>query len=191
MISHVGISLVKAVIPCKEIAIVGGYARDMFFGLPPKDIDVIVVVDELYGDEQSVFLIMKKLSRMFSREGIKSAVLQAYGQDASQGEIEKGSFSDRLYGDLCVNFDDFKVDFLFTKRPSVLLAMEEFDCSINKFQIGVSGQPEYVGTDKFSETGLVFKTESRISINEARRERMKTKYEQIKEVCRTRGIELP
>lgn len=174
-------------IALKDAAIVGGAARDKFYGLRPKDIDYAVVLSPDFQDDVEVFRLLSELSEELSFVGVNSEVFQAYGKEEGR-EIAPGTFSDRIFGVMRIYADDTVVELLVTKRNSLEEMISEFDTSMNQFMMRVnpldgSALPQYVGKpeEHIKLVGLKFKTDCHLAINDDRRERMRIKYNKIKE----------
>lgn len=171
----------------EDSAIVGGAARDAYYGIAPKDVDYAVVLKNIFRNEADAFDLFRNLSEVLSVYGIKSEVLQAYGKEAGR-DIVAGTFSDRVFGVMRIYADDIVVELLITKRDSIQAMVDEFDTSMNQFISHVnphdgSTLPQYIGKpeEHIKLVGLKFKTDCRLAINDDRRERMRIKYNKIKE----------
>lgn len=179
------VKLVKRLLPASyTVKIVGGYARDIGFGMSPSDIDVGIILPTVDQDEQYVFQLMEALSRDLSMFGIRSEVVQAYG--SKEGDcVMEGSFSSRLFGDLCVYCSDFKVDFLFSRRDSIQAMVSDFDHNINMYILDSehTKTPLFLGpiNDNPRICHKLIRYRDDNTIPEQRRQSMQAKWECIKE----------
>lgn len=109
-----------------QFAIAGGYARDLFFGVMPKDIDVVIVG---YVDAQSIVTAFKE-------HGYALTADNSVYDDAESFQWE------RVLQFSCPGKLD--VDILLAPHPDVLAAVDSFDCNLNQFIVHNS-EPKYLG----------------------------------------------
>lgn len=107
-----------------QFAIAGGYARDLFFGVMPKDIDVIVVG---HVDPTALVVAMKEHGYLPDRAD------GASGEASTWKEVLQFSCPGKL-----------DVDVLVSYEASVLQAIDTFDCNLNQFILW-NGEPSYLG----------------------------------------------
>lgn len=117
-----------------ESAIVGGAARDVYYGRPYADIDFGIIPVGLIASDADTFMLMKQISRHASRLGIRSEVMRAYGISANGEDVQKcNNFSRRLFGCIKVHCEDYVVDVLLSKSMSILEMVKGFDTNFNMF----------------------------------------------------------
>ena len=107
-----------------QFAIAGGYARDLFFGVMPKDIDVVVVG---HMDPSRLLDAMKEYG---------------YTLECNNEASGNASVWNNVYQFSCPNKLD--VDVLVSPQSSVLEAINTFDCNLNQFILW-NGEPSYLG----------------------------------------------
>lgn len=107
-----------------QFAIAGGYARDLFFGVMPKDIDVIVVG---HADMAALVVAMKE---------------HGYALDASDDASGEASTWKEVLQFSCPGKLD--VDVLVSYENDILSAVDTFDCNLNQFILR-NGEPSYLG----------------------------------------------
>lgn len=133
------VTLIKGVLNGRyNCDIVGGYARDLYYGLTPKDIDVCIT-PVLMSNCKSVFAECEKLSEILSVLGVKSQVMQSYYR------VSAGQFNEMLYGVMKITCDDMEIDLLFSKLPTVADYVSAFDYNINQYVLGSNGAAMYLG----------------------------------------------
>ena len=107
-----------------QFAIAGGYARDMFYGVMPKDIDVIVVG---HMDPTRLMDAMKEHGYILDGSSVAS------GEESTWKYVWQFSCPGKL-----------DVDVLVSYEASVLQAIDTFDCNLNQFILW-NGEPSYLG----------------------------------------------
>ena len=107
-----------------QFAIAGGYARDLFFGLMPKDIDVIVVG---HADMAALVVAMKEHGCMLDASD------DASGEASTWKEVLQFSCPGKLDVDVLVSYEN-----------DLLSAIDTFDCNLNQFILR-NGEPSYLG----------------------------------------------
>lgn len=119
----------------------GGCIRDTHFGLPVKDIDIIIPVG--YTDEKWAFSIMDRFARgyrvMFDEP---VAITMAYNQSTFCRET-LGDFDERLYGVVKLQSPLCEVDVLFSRYGSIAEVLSHFDCNLNTGYMNALGFVDY------------------------------------------------
>lgn len=109
----------------------GGCARNVNYGLEPKDVDVLVI-GNFYNDQEA-FELITELSANISRCGGSSACYYAYAQGDTP-EDAGNDFGNRLYACLKVNFPGcYPMDFLLQRATTLGEAISNFDCNLNQY----------------------------------------------------------
>lgn len=149
----------------------GGCIRDMYFGLPVKDVDLIVPVG--CTDDKAAFSIMDRFARgyhtMFDEP---VAITMAYNQSASCRET-LGDFDERLYGVVKLQSPLCEVDVLFSRYGSIAEVLSHFDCNLNTGYMNTLGFVDYA-----EPLELVWLE----PVSQSRELRMLNKWAQIQEV---------
>ncbi|AWH14609.1 hypothetical protein [Pseudomonas phage 71PfluR64PP] len=120
-----------------SVVIAGGFARDVYFGVEPKDIDIVVAKG--YGDAA---LVHAELSKHLESYGVQHLGFRMYSESAS----------DRLVGGFkCTG----NVDVVLYDTELALEAVDAFDFNLNQFILtGRTFDTAYVtfeGTEGFHE----------------------------------------
>ncbi|AZV02357.1 putative nucleotidyl transferase [Pectobacterium phage Q19] len=106
-------------------AIAGGACRNHYFGLSPKDYDVVVcLTDPEMRNHKGAFEFAKEVSRFVSIQGGSSRVMCAYGH---------GDFGERHLAVIKIDIHGDSYDLLVEHDATVLEAMQHFDCNLNQF----------------------------------------------------------
>ena len=116
----------------------GGCVRDTIMGVEPQDYDVVVVLPSYMQGYKMAFSEVKRYELDWRELGAAVTVSEAY--DLSDGiSIEPGTFSDRLWCCLKVEFMGITMDFLYTKSPDIETHIKRHDCNLNQvyFKDGV------------------------------------------------------
>ena len=109
----------------------GGCVRDTLMGVEPKDYDVVVVLPPYMQDYRMSFREVERYALDWRELGAAVTVYEAYG--LSDGiSIEPGTFSDRLWCCLKVEFMGITMDFLYTKSPDIETHIKRHDCNLNQ-----------------------------------------------------------
>jgi len=108
-----------------QFAIAGGYARDLFFGVMPKDIDVVVVG---HMDPTRLLDAMKEHGYVLT--------------ESDEEYPESEATWTHVYQFSCPHKLD--VDVLVSPEADVLAAIDTFDCNLNQFILR-NGEPTYLG----------------------------------------------
>lgn len=164
----------------KEMAVVGGAARDIYYGKQYADIDVGVVLHKALRNDEETFRVMSYIAGLAGDHCLRGEVMQAYNIAISGGEtVPATDFSERLHGNVQVTCEDYKVDFLFTRNDSIVEMVHGFDVNFNMFIAGEDMQAaDYVGPDDLPhpDNALVF---NRDAVNrEVRGEYIIAKYDE-------------
>ncbi|QIW87160.1 putative nucleotidyl transferase [Vibrio phage vB_VpP_FE11] len=111
-----------------EVAVAGGAVRDMARGFKPKDLDIVVAVgpDSCTAE---VFSWMMTMSVTLSQLDIASEVFLAYTDEEANCDSD---FDEKLYGGIKIKHPVIEIDVLFSRKPSMSEAVEDFDCILNK-----------------------------------------------------------
>ncbi len=119
----------------------GGCIRDTYFGLPAKDIDLIVPVG--CTDEAAAFSVMDRFARSYRAMFDEPvAVTMAYNQSAP-GRETLGDFDERLYGVVKLQSPLCEVDVLFSRYGSIAEVLRHFDCNLNTGYMDTVGYVDY------------------------------------------------
>lgn len=119
----------------------GGCIRDMCFGLPLKDIDLIVPVGCV--DERAAFSVMERFARGYHAlfdEPV--SITMAYNQSSSCRET-LGDFDERLYGVVKLQSPLCEVDVLFSRYSCIDEVVSHFDCNLNTGFMDTDGFIDY------------------------------------------------
>ena len=117
----------------RDQAIVGGYARDNYYGLAPKDMDICLVPTSR--------LAISTILSLLTQRGLHYEYFECYDSTSHQ------QFKEMLYGVVRVYCDDMQVDILISKLPSVQDYVAAFDYNLNQYALNPEGVPVYVGLD--------------------------------------------
>lgn len=119
--------------------IAGGYARDLYYGVTPKDVDVVITHPDGI-DDSEFFEKAKELTGKLATLGYRSDIHEAYMQHEESPTFKP---DERLS---CV-LTSQGADFIFYERGTCLKdIIDEFDFNVNQFVIGYSGYPIYLGS---------------------------------------------
>ncbi|WYW00655.1 nucleotidyltransferase [Pseudomonas phage vB_PpuP-Vasula] len=100
-----------------SVSIAGGFARDVYFGAEPKDIDIIVAAGSIHDDVSEAHAILGEILKDL---GVQHLGFRMYTE----------SVSDRLVGGFkCVG----NVDVVLYDVPLALEAVQAFDFNLNQF----------------------------------------------------------
>lgn len=154
-----------------EVYAAGGCIRDEHFGLPVKDVDLIVPVG--CTDEKVAFSVMERFARSYhSMFDEPVAITMAYNQPLPCRET-MWDFNQRLYGVVKLESPICEVDVLFSRYDCIDEALSCFDCNLNTGYMNVLGFVNY--TEPLE---LVWMK----PVSPSRRLRMLNKWTQIQEV---------
>ena len=149
----------------------GGCIRDTHFGLPVKDIDVIVPVG--YTVEKWAFSVMERFAKCYrALYDEPVAITMAYCQSASCRDT-LGDFDERLYGVVKLQSPLCEVDVLFSRYGSITEVLSHFDCNLNTGYMNTLGFVDYA-----EPLELVWLE----PVSPSRELRMLNKWKQIQEV---------
>lgn len=154
------------------VVIVGGYARDMYFGITPKDIDVCVVP---VGHHKE---FLHKAKSVLSQFLVNFEVFAGYASTNNQ------QFDEMLFCVLRAYAEDMQVDFLISKLPSVQAYVDAFDYNLNQYvAVGFGNKliPLYAGEDDNDITVCRELINLRTDTVPERKAKMQAKWECIKE----------
>ena len=109
----------------------GGCVRDALMGVEPKDYDVVVVLPSYMQDYSIAFSVVERYALDWRELGATVTMYDAYG--LSDGvSIEPGTFSDRLWCCLKVEYMGTTMDFLYTKALDIEAHVKRHDCNLNQ-----------------------------------------------------------
>lgn len=159
----------------ETLMICGGFARDMYYGLEPKDIDLIVLdnhhVDNVCKFERDLF----KAARMLDS---KSTVVDITADDVECDDSYADSI-ERITSVWSVEIKGVKIDIILNSPNLEIKCQEDavshFDANINQFGIDECGNALFMGEyhpDKFGM--LVFKP-----LSDTRNDRLNAKWDEI------------
>lgn len=138
-----------------QCIIAGGCARDIFFGVKPKDVDIVVAGSS-----------MESIAVILAEANVAARACHMYRQ---------GYSDDRIMG--CFKLSGAPIDIVLYRTECVSQAIDAFDFNLNQFAIvgtrlGIEGAAvRYMGLTPW--TSL---TEVRSDTTPERRERMLTKF---------------
>lgn len=122
------------------VSVCGGYARDLFYGRKPKDIDIFVHLGpDRY--EGNAFGLAEELC-LWAREslGMRVGVSQAYDKAALRNmRGEEVSFDERHYAIAQLDLGELSIDVLYTRAATVQETLEKFDCNLNQVYLNALG----------------------------------------------------
>ncbi|ADV35678.1 conserved hypothetical protein [Pseudomonas phage phiIBB-PF7A] len=122
-----------------SVIIAGGFARDVYFGADPKDIDIVVAAGSIHDDVKEAHAI---LGEELVKLGVQHLGFRMYSE----------SISDRLVGGFkCTG----NVDVVLYDTATALEAVTAFDFNLNQFVMTgrdfESAYVSYMGTESFHE----------------------------------------
>lgn len=124
-----------------QVYAAGGCIRDEHFGLPVKDVDLIVPVG--CTDDKAAFSVMDRFATgyhtMFDEP---AAITMVYNQSAPCRET-LGDFDERLYGVVKLQSPLCEVDVLFSRYGSITEVLSHFDCNLNTGYMNSLGFVDY------------------------------------------------
>lgn len=127
--------------------IAGGYARDLYYGAKPKDIDIVISSANQLTDTE-YFQYASAISELLSQLGIPSQIHTAYARHE-----ESPSFCST--GRLSVVLSAKGADFIFyCKAENLIDILSQFDFNLNQFAM-VGSVPTYLGHEVHPNTQLV------------------------------------
>lgn len=106
--------------------VAGGAARNLHFGVPVNDWDIVVERGDL--DEASTFRILEDLCLEFRTKypaECNASITQAY-EDASN------DFDDRWLGLAQLDYNDISIDILVSQEPTIAKTLAKFDSNVNQ-----------------------------------------------------------
>lgn len=124
-----------------QVYAAGGCIRDMYFGLPAKDVDLIVPVG--LTDEKAAFSVMERFARSYHAMFDEPVTITtAYNQSSSCRET-LGDFDERLYGVVKIQSPLCEVDVLFSRYGNIAEVLSHFDCNLNTGYMNTLGFVDY------------------------------------------------
>lgn len=128
----------------RPVVVCGGYARDVFFGREPKDIDIFVHLGNDY-DESDAFAQAENICLWARNLGFRVGVSQAYGQTGDKDNRgEAVTFDERHYAIAQLDLGDLSIDVLFTRAACVEQTLAKFDANINQVYLDELGGPTWL-----------------------------------------------
>lgn len=147
-------------------AIVGGYARDMYYGFKPKDMDICVVPCNSFATKMD---LLSKCSEL----GLPTKYYEGYeSTDVKQ-------FREMLHGVLKVTCEDMQVDILISNLPDVQSYVDAFDYNLNQYTISPDGTPLYVGLPDLNPEYCMLLLNLRNDTLPERKHKMETKWIEV------------
>jgi hypothetical protein len=148
----------------------GGCIRDLAYGLPIKDVDILIPCGP-DKDEKDMFSLMEHVAKEIRAVfGYAVAIAMAYQQTSSElSETQGSDFNERLYGVIQVR-SNFPRDIIFSRCSNMREVVASFDCNINAGWMNQKGAVVYTKPDNL---------EWWKPITDSRRQRMLNKWEQI------------
>ncbi len=151
--------------------IVGGYARDSFFGIPPKDLDICVAV----GSEPAVQGVEYTLDQ------VNNALVQEFYREKMTPEMNvAGMYNDHASDRGCgvFQFPDHGIDvILYRDCANMQDIMNSFDYNLNQFIFDEDERVSaYAGSTSLLFDGL---TPVREDFNQERAVKMMRKYQDM------------
>lgn len=154
-----------------QVYAAGGCIRDEHFGLPVKDVDLIVPVG--CTDEKVAFSVMERFARSYRAMFDEPvAITMAYNQPLPCRETT-WDFNQRLYGVVKLQSPICEVDVLFSRYGCIDEVLSCFDCNLNTGYMNTLGFVDYE-----EPLELVWMK----PVSPSRRLRMLNKWAQIQEV---------
>lgn len=146
----------------------GGCIRDMYYGLPIKDVDILIPVGP-GREDRDMFSLMERVAKEIRfYYDYSVAIAMAYNTGETMFTHES-DFNERLYGVIQVQ-KEFPVDIIFSRCSNMREVVGSFDCNINAGWMTDKGRVQYEPV-----TELVWMK----PVTDSRRERMLKKWEQI------------
>ena len=147
----------------RDQAIVGGYARDKYYGLTPKDMDICIVPTSVH----TIGTILSLLTQL----GINYEYFECYDSKSHQ------QFKEMLYGVVRVFCDDMPVDILVSKLDSVQEYIDAFDYNLNQYKMLPTGTSLYFGLPDLNPEKCLQLVNLRRDTVDARKVKMRKKWE--------------
>lgn len=168
-----------------DACIAGGYARDLYYGVNPKDIDIVVC--NFHPNESNESLLLSLCLEEVGRKYKFSSLLGDSAQD------EDSSFNDSnvrvrqvyevyhfdcgveviLYEDLHPTSDSSYYRGMGARMNNIHAVISEFDYNINQFILDDEYNPKFIGRKHPDKYGLV---KLRDDLTDERESRMELKW---------------
>ena len=121
------VNFVSEHFPHARVQMSGGYARDLFFGKTPKDLDLTVPVGEQ--NPEYMFRVSELLCDCLAKEGRSIEISQAY-------ESATGDFNERIHTLIQIHCEDgSEVDIMFHRSECLFDVWTSYDSNVNKVSI--------------------------------------------------------
>lgn len=146
-------------------AVAGGCPRDLYFGLPVRDVDVVVAFESKFqhqSDEYQAEVMLLELGRIIQSSGIphvRTLIMERYELEGDPHRllgVMKITSEHGVSVDVIVYSDEF-----VEGRNTIQGVVKQFDSNINQFILTETG-PKCVATNPLSD-GLVFYTENDVT----------------------------
>lgn len=147
----------------RDQAIVGGYARDKYYGLSPKDMDICLVPTSRH--------VIGTILSLLTQRGLHYEYFECYDSTSHQ------QFKEMLYGVVRVYCDDMQVDLLVSKLDSVQEYIAAFDYNLNQYKLTSAGVPVYSGLPDLNPEKCLQLVNLRRDTIDARKVKMRKKWE--------------
>lgn len=169
------------------LMVCGGFARDCFFDLEAKDVDLIVCDNDDYDESQVEWLLSQFRKVAFEMD---PSYLWA---DLSDYDVEMeddaelyadGDFAQRIAKVWHFNIRGTEIDIILNHEQLTIdsqeTAVSYFDCNINQYALDEVGVPYFFGptSEDPAVVGMTFFKE----VSDKRKAHMLDKWEQIKHV---------
>lgn len=150
-------NILGAVLPVHQFAIAGGFARDWYHGVLPKDIDVLVLVDAACAAIEQV---------------AQGLLAHGYVDTSSHSgdEYEDNTFTAVLQFSKPGCLD---VDICVSPQDTLMQAVHTLDHNLNMFVLDLDGAPRFLGRN----LGVLHCTADRVS--DERKAYMQTKAREL------------
>lgn len=171
------------------LMVCGGFARDRFFDLKAKDVDLIVCDNHDYDESQVEWLLSQFRKVAFEMDpDYQWADLSDFDVEM-EDDVElyaEGDFAQRVAKVWHFNIRGIEIDIILNHEQLAIddqeTAVSFFDCNINQYALDEYGTPYFYGpiSEDPAVVGLTFFKE----VSDKRKARMLDKWEQIKHVIR-------
>lgn len=169
------------------LMVCGGFARDCFFDLEAKDVDLIVMDNHHYGQHKVEWILSQFRKVAFEMDP------DYQWKDLSEFDVEMeedvelyadGDFSQRIAKVWHFNVCGVEIDIILNHEQLMINSQETavsfFDCNINQYALDEYGVPYFYGKsyEDPAVVGLAFFKD----VRDKRKAHMLDKWEQIKRV---------
>ena len=169
------------------LMVCGGFARDCFFDLEAKDVDLIVCDNNDYDNSQVEWLLSQFRKVAFEMDpDYQWADLSDFdvGMEGGVELYEDGNFAQRIAKVWHFKVRGVEIDIILNHEQLTIddqeTAVSYFDCNINQYALDDVGVPYFFGqtSEDPAVAGLTFFNE----VSDKRKAHMLDKWEQIKQV---------